>query len=1777
MKKVSLLVLVSMILLLAFTSCDMLPEPVVGTLENVKETVVGTFENVKDTVLGFLGIDTHEHVWNEATCESPKTCECGATDGEPLPHSWNEATCQAPKTCSVCGKTEGSALKHTWEQADCENPQTCKVCGETTGTAEGHFWIEATCDTAKYCLICNKVEGEALGHDWTEGDCTTPKTCKTCSVVGAPAPGHNWVAASCTDARTCETCGETDGEPLGHDWTEATCLTAKVCNRCELVEGEALGHKWLDATCETPKTCERCQLEEGEAIGHNYEATVVDPTCVNDGYTMHICANCNDTYTDTPVDALGHSWKDANCVDPKTCTVCGETDGEALGHTWVEATCLTAKTCSVCGETEGEVAGHVGGTATCTSLAKCDVCGEGYGEYDVHTVALSVVEGKPSYACTKCGNEFVPEEYHYFDGTGALPFTNASGDPSAFNGNTENGYYDFICKSETATNNQIQLWIPSNVAQPETLFGFSCENNAFGVFGFKIKPANFQGPIELILAERRNVSTFISWPEGSINALLIDKISEDNTVLIRGGVGESGSAGKYEDLVTVSLNENDGWIDIALFIDLNSDKTVSFIYFVNGVHVGTFTGNMTITAGYIRAAYIKTTMPNGVKDNGFAIDDIVFGYAANGHYTFDNAPHAIIEATCTEAKKCACGIVLGEALGHDFADATCLTAKTCKRCGLVEGDPLGHTFGSSVTEDAYIVNCTACEMSFALEEYRNFTGADKSDFVFNMNGAFNITVDENGQYAAIFKPEQDEIPADSDFEQKDGKPTGTYKGWAYYNAPGAQHMFWIPSNAGGKGLQGFDCEVNAVGVISFKIKTNVTTGYYVSIAKERNASDWTGWGTSEMKLLYIGEYTDNGVVVKGGINGSTEFTTIPVADGWSEMFDVKIFVELKDDSTITLHYYINNVFYGTFSAPMTIDTLDIRALYINGWTYAANTGIIIDDIVMGYTANYGSHLVFDGKDHKVTEATDCTTPAYCSCGWVGQPKAHNYSDATCSSNATCLDCGAIQGERKPHTLVYDGLDISCSVCNRSYKLEGIYADGTDVNNVAGAGNALFNIPNSNPEIVDGHYELIKTETTADPGQAQVWVPATGGKGLQGFNTANGSVEGYFNFKVNAWVTKNFEMTFVDYSLGDNYDLNGDGEKESIRWSDAWRIGNSFFRISTPIVGEDKTTVEVKGFGGIVLKTITVADAEKPFTGWIDVRLQITLDAEKDVVRVTYYVDGEMCGEGEQPLTTLTNGICAIYINGNTAPAGSGYMLDDITFGYKADPHWTLDDKDHNVIEATCTEAKKCSCGYVLGEALGHDYKPTCTEDSACSRCGEVAKATGHSLVASGYANNAFVYGCANGCGATYNLIGYYMDGTDTTRYHENDYVNLDVVNNGADYVLNTNDAGQYEMLYPHETTDTSGIKGQQQIWVPLIGNPELMYDFSCANNAVGFLSAKVNVYNNYQGFQMKLNAERNTGAWSGGPKADGWQDCSFAVLDITPVKADTQTTVDVKAHDGKVIKTVEIGEDKWSGWIDVAIKVELHSDNTMTLTYYIDGHEVYTLTKAMPIYTYRITSVYINGRTSVQNSGFKFDDLVFGYSVPTYVDGKLNTTEIAAENVQSATLKTLVNSKIKQYDQCTEVNVQGGTPVYVKAFNNNKATEALYFSRTYAWDGTEAEQFSEFRFAVNDEQAGAVVTSITFNYLAKGTVEKNERYEFTDLDGTKFYADAYVQIKTPSTHPGAGDNYPELQGTDLVLDGQWHTMSIDLGEGVEIIDILLNLYHFQGELLISDLVLTYAE
>lgn len=109
-----------------------------------------------------------------------------------------------------------------------------------------------------------------------------------------------------------------------------------------VLAGCSCKHEWQEADCLNPKTCTLCDETEGEALGHEWEAA----SCID----PKTCANCGETEGD----ALGHTWLDATCTRAQTCSVCGETEGEALGHTWEEATYEAPKTCSVCVITEGD-------------------------------------------------------------------------------------------------------------------------------------------------------------------------------------------------------------------------------------------------------------------------------------------------------------------------------------------------------------------------------------------------------------------------------------------------------------------------------------------------------------------------------------------------------------------------------------------------------------------------------------------------------------------------------------------------------------------------------------------------------------------------------------------------------------------------------------------------------------------------------------------------------------------------------------------------------------------------------------------------------------------------------------------------------------------------------------------------------------------------------------------------------------------------------------------------------------------------------------------------------------------------------------------------------------------------------------------------------------------------------------------------------------------------------------------------------------------------------
>ena len=203
--------------------------------------------------------------------------------------------------------------------------------------------------------------------------------------------GHGYVCqhveGSCTkdayDLYVCVRCHDKyiDEDTLvvadGHDYTSdthaATCTENGYilysCNDCDhsyRTKLNATGHVWSvedsdEASCVadgytkyicTNDTCDEEYTVTYAKLAHVYTNTVVPATCTADGYTLHDCDNCEYSYTDTYVSALGHAyepttWDWAADYSSATLTFVCENDEE---HTIVVnatiATSVVNGTCS---------------------------------------------------------------------------------------------------------------------------------------------------------------------------------------------------------------------------------------------------------------------------------------------------------------------------------------------------------------------------------------------------------------------------------------------------------------------------------------------------------------------------------------------------------------------------------------------------------------------------------------------------------------------------------------------------------------------------------------------------------------------------------------------------------------------------------------------------------------------------------------------------------------------------------------------------------------------------------------------------------------------------------------------------------------------------------------------------------------------------------------------------------------------------------------------------------------------------------------------------------------------------------------------------------------------------------------------------------------------------------------------------------------------------------------------------------------------------------------
>ena len=256
----------------------------------------------------------------------------------------------------------GSCETHSWSNG------VCAVCGY----ACGHQWQAATCTEPKTCSVCSETEGNANGHSWSDG---------VCSDCGASCPGHDYQQTGSTSETSYEKWNDTQHNKKVAYYKTMTC---SVCGysvqEFDHEETELQNHAWEDGKCTScGYVCQHpfklLTYNDNKSWEEELPSVPENESTHTDYYIIHDVFDCACGLEFKPPEEPNSAAGKAHTFDGNdVCTACGYKKGDVVcDHEWTEATCTTPKTCSICGVTEGEALGHDWKDATCTEPKTCGV------------------------------------------------------------------------------------------------------------------------------------------------------------------------------------------------------------------------------------------------------------------------------------------------------------------------------------------------------------------------------------------------------------------------------------------------------------------------------------------------------------------------------------------------------------------------------------------------------------------------------------------------------------------------------------------------------------------------------------------------------------------------------------------------------------------------------------------------------------------------------------------------------------------------------------------------------------------------------------------------------------------------------------------------------------------------------------------------------------------------------------------------------------------------------------------------------------------------------------------------------------------------------------------------------------------------------------------------------------------------------------------------------------------------------------------------------------
>ena len=310
------------------------------------ETVISTNAITTQHTWTNTGIKTYTATFTKSWASKQTSTESVAALGhnwDVATYSWsdNKSTCTATRTCKNDSSHKETETVHS----------TSAITTQPTCTATGIRTYTATFTKSWASTQTTTESVSANGHTWTAATCTTPKTCSVCGETEGNTIGHTLIdityswdgTSSCTATATCTKCAQ----PITATATITSAVTIEPTCTMD-------GQRTYTATFNNSWATTQQKFETIESSGHDWVHTSsVVGTCVTQGYTEYTCSVCGQTTKDGFYYG-NHTWEDATCEEPKTCSVCGVTEGSELGHSVTNVTyswggTVSSKTCTASG------------------------------------------------------------------------------------------------------------------------------------------------------------------------------------------------------------------------------------------------------------------------------------------------------------------------------------------------------------------------------------------------------------------------------------------------------------------------------------------------------------------------------------------------------------------------------------------------------------------------------------------------------------------------------------------------------------------------------------------------------------------------------------------------------------------------------------------------------------------------------------------------------------------------------------------------------------------------------------------------------------------------------------------------------------------------------------------------------------------------------------------------------------------------------------------------------------------------------------------------------------------------------------------------------------------------------------------------------------------------------------------------------------------------------------------------------------------------------------